>query len=84
MLLCAILKYQLEQFNDCLNYKYARMVTSVEYRHPSVDSYGHVRFTNMKHQNNNDVRTIFSIFFSSSQYSTKRPVELDATLVKYD
>ncbi|MCI11390.1 photosystem I P700 chlorophyll a apoprotein [Trifolium medium] len=33
----------------------------------------------MKLQNDDDVRTIFSIF---SQYSTKGPIELDTTLVR--
>ncbi|MCH88959.1 hypothetical protein A2U01_0009852, partial [Trifolium medium] len=40
---------------------------------------GTVLFTNMKLQNDNDVRTMFSIF---SQYMTKGPIELDATLVR--
>ncbi|MCI22980.1 photosystem I P700 chlorophyll a apoprotein, partial [Trifolium medium] len=41
---------------------------------------GRVRFINMKLQNDDDVRTMFSIF---SQYNMKGPIELDATLVRY-
>ncbi|MCI94974.1 hypothetical protein A2U01_0116272, partial [Trifolium medium] len=40
---------------------------------------GTVLFTNMKLHNDDDVRTMFSIF---SQYMTKGPIELDAKLVR--
>lgn len=48
--------------NGLLNYFSTRRVTSVEYRLLLIGSDGHVKFTKMKLQNNNDVRTMFSIF----------------------
>jgi hypothetical protein len=51
----------------------------VEYRRPSIYLDKTVLFTNMKHQNDADVRTMFSIF---SQYITKGMNELDGTLVR--
>ncbi|MCH97337.1 hypothetical protein A2U01_0018331, partial [Trifolium medium] len=75
----ADLKHQLSQLNGRLNCHDARRVTDVEYRRPSVCSYdGSIFVTNMKFQNNGDVRTMFSIL---SQYSTKGLIELDATLL---
>ncbi|MCH94309.1 hypothetical protein A2U01_0015267, partial [Trifolium medium] len=73
------LKHQLSQLNDRLNCGDARRVTDVEYRRLSVCSDGTVWFTDMKLQKDGDVRTMFSIF---SQYNTKGPIELDATLVR--
>jgi hypothetical protein len=51
----------------------------VEYHYPPVSSDRTVLLTNMKLQNDGDVWTMFSIF---SQYMTKGPIELDATLVR--
>jgi hypothetical protein len=54
-------------------------MTDVEYRRLSVCSNENVSFTNMKLQNDSDVRTISSIF---SQYIMEGPIELDATLMR--
>jgi hypothetical protein len=54
-------------------------VSKVEYRRPSVCSNGTVLYTNIKLQNDGDVRTMFSIF---SQYMMNGPIELDAKLVR--
>ncbi|MCI31209.1 hypothetical protein A2U01_0052421, partial [Trifolium medium] len=55
------LKHQLTQINSRLHYCHQRRVTNVENRRPSVCSDVTVLFTNMKLQNDADVRTIFSI-----------------------
>jgi hypothetical protein len=68
----------LKLFN--LNYCDARRVIDVEYRHPSVVSDQCVMFFNMKFKNDDDLRTMLSIF---SKYSDDGPIDLDATLVKY-
>lgn len=52
----------------------------VEFRRLSTYSAGSVQFSWMKLMNNDDVRTMFSIF---GQYSTRGPIELDASLVRY-
>jgi len=57
-----------------------RMVDDVEYRRPSTDSSESLRFSRMKLKNNDDVRTVFSIF---CQYSTRGPIEFDASLVRF-
>jgi hypothetical protein len=44
-----------------------------------MESDGSISFNNMKLQNNEDIRTMFSTF---SQYNTKGPIELDATLTR--
>ena len=56
------LKDQLDQVNSILNHIDTRRVDIVEYRHPSIYSNGSVRFSQIKRQNNDDVRTTFSIF----------------------
>ncbi|MCI37307.1 hypothetical protein A2U01_0058531, partial [Trifolium medium] len=61
------------------NWSDTRRVTSLEYRKSSMASEGRVTFNNMKLQNDDDIRTMFSIF---SQYNTKKPIELDATLTR--
>jgi len=62
---------QLDQINRQLNYKDIRMVDGVEYRRPSTDLAGSVRFNQMKHMNDDDVRTMFVIF---GEYSTRGPI----------
>jgi hypothetical protein len=69
------LKDQHDQINNRFNHKDTRRMYSVEYRHPSTDSDGSVRFDQMKLHNDDDVRTMFSIF-------AKRPNKLDASLVR--
>jgi len=54
-------------------------VVGVEYRCPSPDSAGSLRFSWMKLTNDDDVRTMFSIF---GLHSTRGPIELDASLVR--
>jgi len=54
-------------------------VDGVEYRRPSMDSAGSVRFSWMKLMNDNDVRTMFSIF---GQFSTRGLIELNISLVR--
>jgi hypothetical protein len=44
-----------------------------------MGSDGRLTFTNMKLENNEDIRTMFSIH---SQYSTKGPIELNAKLTR--
>jgi hypothetical protein len=58
------LKDQLNQ----INHKDTSRVDDVEYRRPLTDSTGIVQFTEMKLRNDDDVRTMFSIF---GQYITK-------------
>jgi len=73
------LKGQLNEINLELNHRDTQRVDGVEYRHLSTDSSGSLRFNHMILMNNDDVRTMFSIF---CQYSTRRPTELDASLVR--
>ncbi|MCI13980.1 hypothetical protein A2U01_0035105, partial [Trifolium medium] len=69
--------HQLTQLNGRLNCGDARKVTDAEYCRPTVCSDGSIVFTNMKLQNDGNVRIVFFIF---SQYSTKGPIELDTTV----
>jgi len=69
---------QLDQINRQLNQIDTRRVDDVEYQRPSTDSARRVQFIQMKLMNNNDVRTLFSIF---GKYSTKGQIKLDASLV---
>jgi hypothetical protein len=73
------LKDQLDQINNRINHKDTRRVYSVEDRHPSTDSDGSVWFDQMKLQNDDDVRAMFSIF---GKHNAKGPNELDASLVR--
>ncbi|KEH34048.1 hypothetical protein MTR_3g058650 [Medicago truncatula] len=66
------LKSELNQINLELNYKDTWRVDGVEYRRSSES----VRFSQMKLMNDDDIRTMFSIF---GQYG---PIELDALLVR--
>ncbi|MCI54065.1 hypothetical protein A2U01_0075312 [Trifolium medium] len=77
MLRCANLKHQLDQLNGRLKCRDVRRVAGVEYHRPSVGTDERVRFTNMKLQNNDYMRTMFT------HYSTKGPIDLDATLVRF-
>jgi len=54
-------------------------VVSVKYRCPLSNSVGSLRFSRMKLTNDDDVRTMFSVF---DQHSTRGPIELDASLVR--
>ena len=75
------LKSQLNQINLELNYRDTQRVNNVEYRRSSTDSGGSVQFIQMKlSSDDDDVRTMFSIF---CQYSTRVPIELDLSLVRY-
>jgi len=73
-------KGQLDQTNCQLNYRDTQRVDSLKYRRPSTDSVGNVRFNRMKLLNDENVRAMFSIF---GHYSTRGPIELDASLVSY-
>jgi hypothetical protein len=73
------LKGQLDQINCQLNYRDTGWVDGVKYRRPSIDSVKSVRFSRMKLMNEDKVRVMFSIF---GQYSTRGPIELDASLVR--
>jgi len=72
------LKDVLSQINRQLNHRDTRRVVEVEYRGPLSDSAGSLRFSRMKLTNDDDVRTMFSVF---SQHSIRGPIELDASLV---
>lgn len=72
------LKDQLDQVNGRLNYRETRRVDNVEYLHPSTDYDLSIRFTQMKHQNDDNLRIMFSIF---DQHTLKGPIELDTSLV---
>ncbi|KEH40592.1 hypothetical protein MtrunA17_Chr1g0161221 [Medicago truncatula] len=74
------LKDRLDQINRQLNHRDTRRMDDVEYRRPSIDSVETVRFSRMKLKNNNDMRTIFSIF---GQYNSKGSIEFDASLIRY-
>jgi hypothetical protein len=73
------LKSQLNEINLELNRRDTQRVDGVEYRRPSTDSSGSLRFIRMKLMNDDYVRTMFSIF---CQYSIRGPIELDASLVR--
>jgi len=73
------LKSQLNEINLELNHRDTRRVDDVEYQCPSTDSSSSLRFNRMKLTNDDGVRTMFSIF---CQYSTRGPIELDASLVR--
>jgi len=73
------LKDQLDQINRQLNHRDTRRMVGVEYRCPLSDSAGSLQFNRMKLKNDNDVRTMFSVF---GQHSTRGPIELDASLVR--
>ena len=73
------LKDQLNQINCDLHYRDTRSVDSIEYRRPSTGSDGSIEYTQMKLKNDDDVRTMFSIF---DQYNTKGTIELDALLIR--
>jgi len=73
------LKDQLDQINRQLNHRDTRRVVGVEYRCPLSDLVSSLRFSRMKLTNDDDVRTMFSVF---GQDSTRWPIELDASLVR--
>ena len=73
------LKDELDQINRQLNHKDTRRVVSVEYRCPLSDLVSSLRLSRMKLTNDDDVRTMFSIF---GQCNTRGPIELDASLVR--
>ena len=56
------LKDELDQINCQLNRRDTRRVVGVEYRCPLSDSAGSLRFSRMKLTNDDDVRTMFSVF----------------------
>jgi len=72
------LKDELDQINRQLNHRDTRRVVGVEYQCPVSDSAGSLRFSRMK-LTNDDVRTMFSV---CGQHSTRRPIEMDASLVR--
>jgi len=69
------LKDQLDQ----INHKDMMRVVGVEYRCPLFDSAGSLRLSRMKLTNDDDVRTMFSVF---GHHSTRGPIELNASLVR--
>jgi len=73
------LKDELDQLNRQLNHRDTRRVVGVEYRCLLSDSTGSLHFSRMKLTNNDDVRTMFSVF---GQHNTRGPIELDASLVR--
>ncbi|KEH29298.1 hypothetical protein MTR_4g033270 [Medicago truncatula] len=73
------LKDELDQINCQLNHRDMRRVVGVEYRIPLSESARSLRFSRMKLTNDDDVRTMFSVF---GQHSTTGPIELDASLVR--
>jgi len=54
---------RLDHINCRLHNSDTRMVVSVEYYRTSMDSEGHIRFTCIKLQNDDNVRTTFSILY---------------------
>ena len=66
------LKDQLDQINCQLNHRDTRRVVGVEYWCPMFDSAGSLRFNRMKLKNDDDVRTMFSVF---GQHSTRGPIK---------
>ncbi|PNX58696.1 hypothetical protein L195_g051042, partial [Trifolium pratense] len=74
------LKQQLNQLNRTVNNRNDnRTVSSLKYRKSSIGSDGRITFTDMMLENNDEIQTMFSIF---EQYSTRGPIELDATLTR--
>jgi len=73
------LKDELDQVNRQLNHRDTRRVVGVEYRCPLSDLAGSLWFSRMKLTNDDDVRTMFSIF---GHHSARGPIELDASLVR--
>ena len=56
------LKDELDQINRQLNHRDTRRVVGVDYRCPLSDSAGSLCFSRMKLTNDDDVRTMFSVF----------------------
>jgi len=73
------LKDELDQINRQLNHRDTRRVIGVEYRCLLSDSARSLLFSLMKLTNNDDVRTMFSVF---GQHRTRGPIEWDASLVR--
>jgi len=74
------MKDELDQINRQLNHRDTRRVVGVEYRCPLSGSTGSLRFSRMTLTNDDDMRTMFSVF---GQHSTRGPIELNASLVRY-
>jgi hypothetical protein len=64
---------------DQINHRDKRRVVGVEYRCPLSDSAGSLHFSWMKLTNDDDVRTMSSVF---GQHIIRGPIELDASLVR--
>jgi len=73
------LKDELDQINRQFNHRDTRRVVGVEYRCPLSDSAGSLRFSRIKLTNDDEVRTMFSVF---GQHNTRGPIELDASLAR--
>jgi len=73
------MKDELDQINRQLNHRDTRRVVGVEYRCSLSDSAGSLQFSRMKLTNNDDMRTMFSVF---GQHSTRGPIQLDTSLVR--
>ena len=73
------LKDELNQINRQLNHRDTRRVVGVDYRCPLSNSVGSLCFSRMKLTNDDDVRTMFSVF---AQHSTRGPIELNASFVR--
>ncbi|KEH22879.1 hypothetical protein MTR_7g461370 [Medicago truncatula] len=63
----------------CWLKRFKCILIGVEYRCPLSDSAGSLRFVWMKLTNDDDVRTMFSVF---GQHNTRGPIKLDASLVR--
>jgi len=74
------LKDELNEINRQLNHRDTRRVVGVKYRCPLSDPAGSLHFSHMKLTNDDDVRTMFSVF---AQHNTRGPIELDASLVRF-
>ena len=74
------LKDELDQIIRQLNHKDTRRVVGVKYRCPLSDSAESLRFRRMKLTNDDDVRTMFSVF---GQHNIRGTIELDASLVRF-
>jgi len=73
------LKDQLDQINRQLNHRNIRRVDDVGYRQPSINSIGRLQFSQMMLTNDDDVRSMFSIFGHHNMFST---IKLNFSLLR--
>ncbi|XP_058761212.1 uncharacterized protein LOC131634558 [Vicia villosa] len=65
--------------NSLLQYLENQKVVKLEYRSPSFDDEGNVKFTPFEIKNDDDLKIMWTTF---QRYSSKGPIELDAKLQK--